>query len=151
MDWAEAHRVCLRVARHYSGDPTEAEDVAQDAVLRAWRRRTGLRRDLRRREWLAAIARNEAFRHRSRRRPASVVIDGADEAEADEAVLTTPLRVDVHAALARLTAPDRLLLQLRYAEDLTQTAIAALLQLPEGTVKVRLHRARARFRQAYDA
>jgi RNA polymerase sigma-70 factor, ECF subfamily len=151
MDWAEAHRICLRVARHYASDSTEAEDVAQDAMVRAWRRRSSLRRGRRLREWLAAIARNEAFRHRSRRRPEPVATRETDVGAEDERMLTAGERADVAAALAQLRKSDRLLLELRYAEDLTQAAIARLLQLPEGTVKVRLHRARARFRDVYDS
>jgi RNA polymerase sigma-70 factor, ECF subfamily len=56
---------------------------------------------------------------------------------------------DLHAALARLSEPDRKLLEMRYEEDLTQAAIARRLGIPEGTVKVRLHRARNKLRQAY--
>lgn len=123
--------------------------MAQDAVIRAWRRLTTLRVDQRRREWLASIARNEAFRHRSRRRPELLATVEPDDGTDDIRVLTAAERADVNAALARLATPDRLLLQLRYAEDLTQAAIATLLQLPEGTVKVRLHRARSRFREVY--
>ena len=42
-----------------------------------------------------------------------------------------------------------MLLRLRYNEDLTQAAIARRLGIPEGTVKVRLHRVRAKLRRAY--
>jgi RNA polymerase sigma-70 factor (ECF subfamily) len=42
-------------------------------------------------------------------------------------------------------------LHLRYAEDLTQIEVARRLGLPEGTVKVRLHRARGRLRRALEA
>jgi RNA polymerase sigma-70 factor, ECF subfamily len=46
------------------------------------------------------------------------------------------------AALAELGPDDRSLLKMRYGEDLTQPAVADALGLPEGTVKVRLHRLR---------
>ena len=49
--------------------PSEAEDIAQDALLRAWRRRSTLREVDRRKEWLATIVRNEAFRQHARVRP----------------------------------------------------------------------------------
>jgi RNA polymerase sigma-70 factor, ECF subfamily len=52
----------------------------------------------------------------------------------------------VAQALSELPAPDRLLLRLRYERDLTQREIAELLGMPEGTVKVRLHRLRNRVR-----
>ena len=68
---------------------------------------------------------------------------GAD----DERVLATVERADLHAALDRLGERDRQLVRLRYDEDLTQTAIAHRLGIPEGTVKVRLHRVRAKLRR----
>jgi RNA polymerase sigma-70 factor, ECF subfamily len=63
-------------------------------------------------------------------------------------VLATVERADLHAALNRLDERERLLLRLRYDEDLTQAAIARRLGIPEGTVKVRLHRVRAKLRRA---
>jgi RNA polymerase sigma-70 factor (ECF subfamily) len=138
------------VAYRYASNPSEAEDIAQDALLRAWRRRGTLRDADRRTEWLATIVRNEAFRQRARVRPEPVAtvetLEGAD----DERVLATVERADLHAALRRLDAGDRQLLALRYGKDLTQAAIARLLELPEGTVKVRLHRARDKLRRAFD-
>lgn len=56
---------------------------------------------------------------------------------------------DLHAALELLSDRDRLLLQMKYEEDLTQAAIARRLGIPEGTVKVRLHRARNKLRLLY--
>lgn len=56
---------------------------------------------------------------------------------------------DLHEALERLSERERRLLEMRYAEDLTQGAIARRLGIPEGTVKVRLHRARAKLRLLY--
>jgi RNA polymerase sigma-70 factor (ECF subfamily) len=137
------------VAHRYASNPSEAEDIAQDALLRAWRRRGTLRNADRRTEWLATIVRNEAFRHRSRVRPEPIATVETFEGADDEWVLATVEHADVHAALRRLDEPDRKLLMLRYGEDLTQAAIARLLEIPEGTVKVRLHRARDKLRRAF--
>ena len=63
--------------------------------------------------------------------------------------MATVERADLHAALERLDERDRKLLMLRYGEDMTQAAIAQLLEIPEGTVKVRLHRARDKLRRAF--
>ena len=49
------------MAYRYASNPSEAEDIAQDALLRAWRRRSTLRDAERRNQWLAAIVRNEAL------------------------------------------------------------------------------------------
>jgi RNA polymerase sigma-70 factor, ECF subfamily len=148
-EWGEAHRVCLRLAFRYASNPSEAEDIAQDALLRAWRRRSTLREPNRRNQWLATIVRNEAFRQHARIRPdPTSSIEGHEGAE-DPQVVATVERADLHAALKRLNERDRALLEMRYQEDLTQAAIARKLGIPEGTVKVRLHRARNKLRRAY--
>ena len=138
----------MRLAYRYTSDPSEAEDIAQDALLRAWRRRSTLRDESRRKEWLGTIVRNEAFRQHSRVRPDPVGELETTEGAEDEQIISTVERADLHAAIAGLNERDRLLLQLRYGEDLTQQAIARRLGLPDGTVKVRLHRLRDRLRRA---
>jgi len=71
------------------------------------------------------------------------------EGEEDERVLAAVELADLHAALDALSDRDRQLLEMRYEEDLTQATIADRLGIPEGTVKVRLHRARAKLRLLY--
>lgn len=150
-DWDEVHGICLRFAYRYAKNRTEAEDIAQDSMLRAWRRRSTLRDRNARKPWLATIVRNEAFREFGRTRPDPIdtieVAHGAD----DERVLATVERADLHAALERLNKRDRQLVRLRYDEDLTQEGIARRLGIPVGTVKVRLHRVRAKLRREIGA
>lgn len=148
-EWGEAHRVCLRLAYRYASNPSEAEDIAQDALLRAWRRRSTLRESTRRNQWLATIVRNEAFRQHSRVRPDPIATIELHEGVEDARVVATVELADLHAALRDLSERDRRLLEMRYEEDLTQAAIASKLGIPEGTVKVRLHRARDKLRRAY--
>jgi RNA polymerase sigma-70 factor (ECF subfamily) len=137
------------LAYRYASNPSEAEDIAQDALLRAWRRRSTLREADRRNQWLATIVRNEAFRQHARVRPDPTSTIETQEGAEDAQVIATVERADLHAALGRLSDRDRQLLELRYGEDLTQQAIARRLGIPEGTVKVRLHRARNKLRRAY--
>jgi RNA polymerase sigma-70 factor, ECF subfamily len=137
------------MAYRYASNPSEAEDIAQDALLRAWRRRSTLREAERRNQWLATIVRNEAFRQHSRMRPDPTATIETYEGVEDERVIAAVERADLHAALKLLNDRDRQLLELRYTEDLTQQAIARRLGIPEGTVKVRLHRARDKLRRAY--
>ncbi|HEY2477401.1 MAG TPA: sigma-70 family RNA polymerase sigma factor [Solirubrobacterales bacterium] len=148
-EWGEAQRICLRLSYRYASNPSEAEDIAQEALLRAWRRRSTLRDEGSRQGWLAAIVRNEAFRYYSRPRPDPTDVLEIYEGSEDELVLSTVDRADLEAALQGLSERERVLLSLRYEEDLTQPAIAARLGIPEGTVKVQLHRARVKLRRAY--
>jgi RNA polymerase sigma-70 factor (ECF subfamily) len=129
-------------------DPSDAEDITQEALLRAWRHRGSLEHRDRLWGWLAQITRNEAARQRARPAPEPVAEAGSWRGVEDEALLSVPLRIDVESALATLESGERLLIGLRYGEDLTQAAIARLLEVPEGTVKVRLHRARAKLHRA---
>ena len=138
------------MAYRYARNPSEAEDIAQDALLRAWRRRSTLRDNASRNQWLATIVRNEAFRQRARVRPDPIATIETFEGAEDERVVATVERADLHAALKHLNENDRKLLQLRYDEDLTHTAIARRLGIPEGTVKVRLHRVRKKLRRSID-
>jgi len=137
------------MAYRYASNPSEAEDIAQDALLRAWRRRSTLRDSERRNQWLATIVRNEAFRQHARVKPDLTATVELLEGAEDEQVLATVETADLHAALAGLSARDRRLLEMRYGEDMTQAMIARRLGIPEGTVKVRLHRARDKLRRAY--
>jgi RNA polymerase sigma-70 factor, ECF subfamily len=145
-DWETARRLCLKVAHRYAHG-SDAEDIAQEALIRAWRHRASLRAGQRLGPWLATIARNEALRHRSRRRPEPIADVSGGSAD-DAALLGLAERVDLESTLGTLADQDQLLLRLRYVDDMTQPAIASLLDLPEGTVKVRLHRARLKLREA---
>jgi RNA polymerase sigma-70 factor (ECF subfamily) len=137
------------MAYRYASNPSEAEDIAQDALLRAWRRRSTLRDFERRNYWLATIVRNEAFRQHARVRPDPTATIELREGEEDERVLATVELADLHEALDGLCDRDREIIGMRYEEDLTHPAIARRLGIPEGTVKVRLHRAREKLRMLY--
>jgi RNA polymerase sigma-70 factor, ECF subfamily len=137
------------MAYRYASNPGDAEDIAQDALLRAWRRRSTLREAGSRNQWLAAIVRNEAFRLHARPRADPTERIELREGAEDEHVLAAVELADLHAALAGLNERDRRLLEMKYEEDLTQATIARRLGVPEGTVKVRLHRARNKLRLLY--
>jgi RNA polymerase sigma-70 factor (ECF subfamily) len=152
-DWGQARAVCFAEARRVTRDPSLAEDAAQEALLRAWRARASCRTPEAPGPWLVAIARNVAIRAltRQRRQPYLVTLEGSRLAEADpkaqDAIAQALERVVFGDLLRLLTAPERRLLRLRYEDDLTHPEIARRLGLPEGTVKVRLHRLRARLRE----
>jgi RNA polymerase sigma-70 factor (ECF subfamily) len=133
-------------------DPAEAEDVVQEALIRAWRRADTCRTETRL-PWLLTITRREAHRWRTapRGRREALLDDhelerirGACPPVDDDDALE---HLAVRGALAELTSEDRRLVHLRYDEDLTQSDIAVFLDIPEGTVKVRLHRLRNKLRE----
>jgi RNA polymerase sigma-70 factor, ECF subfamily len=151
-EWASARQRCLREARRILGNRDDAEEAVQEAFVRAWRKRGACRTPGAPLPWLLQITRNEAMRLAARRsrRQASEIPDAEPEAAPDMSA-DTPLdqaltSVATEQALSTLGEDERNLLRLRYEEDLTQGQVAAALGVPEGTVKVRLHRARARLK-----
>ena len=140
-DWTDVHRLALREACAILGRGPDAEDAAQETAIRAWRRRATCREAPA--AWIRAIARNEALRAVGRRRDEESLdtvgeLHGRAPAGAESQ--------DVRAAVGALERSDQLLLLLRYWADLTQPDVARAAAMPEGTVKVRLHRARQRLR-----
>ena len=128
----------------------DAEDAVQEAMARAWHSRERCRSPETPLPWLLQITRNEALRVLQRRRkaPREVEIEQAEAREepSDLGGDRLATNMDVRRALARLPSRDRGLAYLRYDEDLPQHRIAVVLDMPEGTVKVRLHRLRQKLR-----
>ena len=149
-DWNRLRTHCQREARRLIADAQDAEDAVQEAMARAWHRRDRCRSPEAPLPWMLQITRNEAFRLLAKRRAlipinASEVDWPVDAGGAFDPDLLA-LRVDVRRALARLPSRDRALASLRYGEDLAQNRIAMLLDTPEGTIRVRLHRVRRKLR-----
>ena len=147
-DWSWARGVCLREAQRVLGRSAAAEDAAQEAVLRAWRQHHHCRTPERPAPWLTTIARREALRAVTGDDDRSIEDGPRGHAPSPEADVV--LRLDVRRALDALGVGDRRLLAARYWDDLTQGQVAVRLDLPEGTVKVRLHRIRERLREMLD-
>lgn len=129
------------------GAGTAAEDAAQEAIVRAWRQRHQCQDPSRPDPWLRRIALNESVRQASRRTETAVEDLGA---LGSPDLVTHPPEpgVDDHVRqlVNRLAPLDRRLLFMQHWEDVSVRQIAETLQMPEGTVKIRLHRARSRLR-----
>jgi RNA polymerase sigma-70 factor (ECF subfamily) len=135
------------------GSRQDAEDAAHEAVVRAWRARSRCTRGDDPRCWVAQIARNEALRMGGRLSRRRAVEGTALDDVAEPASDASPDLDDgaLPEALQTLVPRDRELLRLRYVEDLQYSIIAERLELPLGTVKVRLHRLHAALRQTGNA
>jgi RNA polymerase sigma factor (sigma-70 family) len=143
-----------RFARWLSRSPGEAEDIVQEAFLRAFRGFDGLRgSDVK--AWLLAIVRNcHATAYRQTQRRAQVPLPEGDDAQFDSATLAAVPDPEA-ASIARddarrleglisaLSEEHREVLLLREMEEMSYRQIAAVTQLPIGTVMSRLARARA--------
>ncbi len=133
-------------ARRLAGDDELARDLAQDIWLRVLRGIASLRDAAQFRAWLFGIA-HRAFADRLRVRyaePAAVTLEHEAIAAApfdDEMLVEVLLR-----HLGRLPPPERELLTLFHLQELSLEEVAAVLDIPVGTVKSRLFRARAALR-----
>jgi RNA polymerase sigma-70 factor (ECF subfamily) len=134
-----------RFARWLTRDPVAAQDLAQEAMLRALRYFHAFRGD-EARPWLLRIVRNTWSDQRARHgaeQPLEIAGDRADDRpDPEQSALAGDRRRHVAAALAALPADMREVLVLREIEDLSYKQIAAVLDLPIGTIMSRLARAR---------
>jgi RNA polymerase sigma factor (sigma-70 family) len=120
-------------------------------MARAWRSRGSCRSPEAPLAWCLQITRNEAFRLISRQNGRGLCepLDDTGELPDEDAVAEPDralVRVDVGRALEELSAHERILIALRYEEGCSHPQIAHRLQVPEATVRVRLHRAQKRLR-----
>ena len=145
------HNLALRVVR----DPQEAEDIAQEAFLRAWKGLPGFRGGSRFSTWLYRIATNLCYnrlpamkRSLSELDPENAAVQVPDGRTGPEARLDSR---ELMAALVRavddLPEGYRLLITLRHTQGLPYQEIAEVTGLPLGTVKTNLFRARAQLRE----
>jgi RNA polymerase sigma-70 factor (ECF subfamily) len=146
----ERHRdVVFRVASRIVG-PADAEDVTQDAFLRAFHRLGQFRGDSSFRSWVLRITHNVALNALERRRPTVDLPSGEDEeALVDEAERTPAEQLEITERRERLARKlgevrpvYRALLVLRDLEGLSYEEIAEVTEAPLGSVKGRLFRAR---------
>jgi RNA polymerase sigma-70 factor (ECF subfamily) len=136
------------LARYLSGDAAAAEDIVQEAMLKA-HRALGSFRGESARAWVLAIVRNAAFDWRRRHRGWSLsdgdeaLAEIADSAPTPEHAAIARGEADaLRGAIAGLPEPFRETLVLRELDELSYNEIAAVTGAPVGTVMSRLARAR---------
>lgn len=149
--------VAFRAAYLIVRDAAAAEDVAQDAFVRAYRRLHTFRRGEPFRPWLLRIVTNLALNEvRSRTRRTGLLgrigafAERAVEAPHDAVAASDDASVLLRA-IGELPEDDRVVLHLRYYLELPEREIAAAIGKPAGTVKSRLHRASRRLRTVIEA
>ena len=134
-----------------SGDE---QDAVSEVFLIAWRRLDDVPDGDGARPWLYATARrvmsNQA-RANARRARLSEKLEAVPPRDANDGAGGDPAAERVHEVLHRLGTRDREVLLLAEWEGLSPAEIAKVLRCPAVTVRGRLHRARRRFRAAYDA
>lgn len=134
-----------------ASDRTLADDLAQEVFLRAYRGLAGFEGRARFSTWLYRIAYNVYLNHRTRVRELAALPEGFESgAMAPETALSasrSDLRRDLDVAIAALPDRYRAVVMLYYLEDVSYPEIAEILDLPLGTVKTHLHRAKRLLRE----
>jgi len=149
-------------------DPAQAEDLAQESFVKAFRNlhQYDPRRKLA--SWLFKIAHNTTIDHLRRRNPQTVALEengthaedggeprkltetlrASEDAAPDRVIERAQLVAGLEAAIAELRPRYREVLLLRFREELSYQEIAEVTGLPMGTVKIHLHRARKQLAEA---
>ena len=157
------NRLLFRTVRSILKSDADTEDAVQDAYLCAWRAMGNFRGDAKLSSWLVRIAINEAFK-RVRRRASNVVAFGAaaesdeepaevamqanDDERPDIAASRSEMRRLMEARIDQLPDLFRTVFMLRAVEEIPAQEVAALLGIPETTVRTRFFRARAQLRES---
>ena len=123
-----------------------AEDVLQEALLRAWRGFSGLEDDRKARQWMVTIVRREFLRAKAKRQDEAV--DPGDlEQLADPG--EDPLAVELRQAIFRLEDNYREPLVMQVLMGYSTEEIGRALEMTQGAVLTRLHRARAKLKTMF--
>ena len=149
------HRI-IKLVMRYVRDRADAEDVAQEAFLKAYRALANFRGDSAFYTWMYRIAINTAKNHlvAAGRRPIEVELENEDGdaldleglqkdlATPENMLLTDEIRETVNKTIAELPEDLRVAITLREAEGMSYDEIATAMDCPIGTVRSRIFRAR---------
>ena len=141
------HQDMYRYAAWLSRDRAIAEDVVQEAMLRAWKSLDALREDTAAKQWLLTIVRRENARYFERKRLETVDIDNLTASQAALLAEQPDEELDaMRQAIYELDDDYREPLVLQVLMGYTTNEIAEQMGLKQGAVLTRLHRARAKLK-----
>ncbi len=149
----ENQRVVFQIAFGVLGNASEAQDVTQDAFVQAYARLASLREPGRFRAWVCTIGRRLALNRlrgnvRAREREALGKATPAREIDVTEVAEEREFMQRVRVEIDRLPEKLRAVILLSAVEGLEQAEVAAVLRIPPGTVRSRLHLARKQLLRA---
>lgn len=146
--WARAllRRMC-------GGNAAEADDLAQDAFLRAWERLRDLETPAAFSGWFRRIAVTTFLMAKRRQKAIFEEIDDANPVASEESSPESAARakIDLEKALARLSDAERLCVTLNHGEGLSHSEIVEMTGLPLGTVKSHVLRGTEKLRRVLEA
>jgi RNA polymerase sigma-70 factor, ECF subfamily len=139
------------IAYHFLRDRSEAEEVAQDVFLQLHRRFDELKSDEHVAFWLRKVASHRSIDYvRKRKSHAAVGLDDAPAPSVDAEPQDHFLNRRLQSLIASLPEKPRMVMILRYQEDLMPEEIASVMDMPVRTVKSHLQRSLAMLREKID-
>ncbi len=144
IDFADVVRryqsMVFSIARHYLGDPSAAEELAQDVFLQLHASLPSLESEEHVKFWLRKVTAHRCIDYRRCRRATPLSLDDAPEPSAPATSGDPFLAQRLRQYVASLPAKPRLIVILRYQEDMLPENIAKVLAMPVATVKSHLQR-----------
>lgn len=137
---------------HYRlvGNRFEAEDLAQDSFVKAYKKFDSLKEIDKAKSWLFSIARNVAVDFFRKNKNKAVALDNAilenyaaaNAIDHQAAIASAEIAHELQQCVEQLNSEDRLIIRLLYYEGFSYREISTLLDMNSNTLKSRLHRAR---------
>jgi RNA polymerase sigma-70 factor (ECF subfamily) len=147
--FSELYRDYGRLVRNFLfrlGARASLDDLTQETFLRAWKNLDDLREPSAAKAWLLRIALHRFYdQGRKKALPLSHFEESAIS-ETSSSAARADARIDVERALAELPLEQRSVCLLFYVEELSISEIAKIVDIPEGTVKTRLMKAREKMK-----
>jgi RNA polymerase sigma-70 factor (ECF subfamily) len=145
------HAAILNYIHRMVGDRALAEDLTQDAFIKAYRALPGTRPDLAFKAWLYRIATNTAISHLRRRKLVKWIPFLSDQDHASDESIERSIgrKFDVEQTLSKIPSHYAAALLLRHYQGLSLAETAQALEITENAAKLRLFRARKAFAAAY--
>ncbi|MBN2071953.1 MAG: RNA polymerase sigma factor [Candidatus Krumholzibacteriota bacterium] len=139
--------VVYSAVRSVIGNSDDIDDLVQDIFIKIYRGLSRFRGDSRLSTWIYTIARNESFNARGKKRPETVPVDtidlsGPSNQRPDRVFLARQDSAEIRGLIARLDGKYREVIELRYLAEKSYIEISEIMEIPIGTVKTYLHRAR---------
>jgi RNA polymerase sigma-70 factor (ECF subfamily) len=149
------HALVYSVVRGIMGQHDEVEDVSQEVFIKIYRKLGTYRGDARLSTWIYRIARNEAINAVSKSRPRLETIDESIEYAGkahnpEKGLEQKHSKRIVEELLALLDDRQRIAIELRYMGEKSYGEIAEIMEIPIGTVKTYIHRAKAAMKKGLD-
>jgi RNA polymerase sigma factor (sigma-70 family) len=144
--------MAFSIAFRISNNREDAEEIVQDAFLKAYRSLDKFRKDSKFSTWLYRIVVNCSLSKVRSKKPESDIPDPEDISEiaagdmesAYRELTSSERKIFIHDALNELNAEDRLMLTLYYLDENSIEEISAITDIPKENVKMKLYRARNR-------